>query len=110
MPYVTGEDVLTHVGQDNPSDADTAWADICAAAIEGLIAHRLFDIVVDPGSHAENELIAAARNDAAAMYTRRKTPHGIVNVGPDQDAARLGPDATIALGPVLLRLAGPGIG
>lgn len=110
MPYVTGAQILTHAGVSDPSADDTAWAEVCAAAIEAVIAKRMTGVTVDPGSDAEDELIRAARDDGTAAYARRKAPHGVLSSGPDGEVVRLGADLIIALRPVFARYATPGIG
>jgi hypothetical protein len=110
MPYVTSADVLTHSGVPDPTSDDIAWAEDVAAAIEGLIATRMEGVTVDADSPAEAELRVAALSDAAAAYTRRRAPHGILSIGPDGQAVRLGADIAIALKPVFGRYATPGIG
>lgn len=110
MSYVTAAAILTHASVPDPTAEDTAWAEDVAAAIEGLIAERMAGVTVDPGSNAEAELTVAALSDGAAAYARRRAPHGILSIGPDGQTVRLGADLAIALRPVFLRYAGPGIG
>jgi hypothetical protein len=110
-PYVTADEILAHVaGSSTPSTdpADEAWAEKCAAAIEAQIARRLADVTID--ADLEAELNVAAEQDGAALFSSRKAPHGILNVGPDGDVVRLGSSAIRALEPIFLRYAGPGIG
>lgn len=110
-PYVTGAEILTHVGNGSPSAADTTWAGLCAAAIEAAIATRLEGQT--PSSGNEDELQVAAVTDGAALYNTRDGPSGIVNIGPDGDVIRLGADSLRALRPVISRIhatAGIGIG
>lgn len=107
MAYVTGAEILTHAGVDAPNAADSAWADDVAAALEGELALALAGVTIDPGSEAEAMLIRAARDDGAAAYARRRAPHGVLSVGPDGQAVRLGADILIALRPVLARLDPP---
>lgn len=112
MPYVTGAAILQHVAKSGaPSDAapDEAWADMVAAAIEADIALRLGDTV--PGAGFTDALEVAALQDGAAAYMARGAPHGVLSVGPDGDAVRLGADIERALPHVLARyLASGGIG
>lgn len=110
MAYVTGAAILDHVQVAAPTAEDTAWAATVAAAIEGYIAYRLDDVTIAPGSAAEDEIIRAALDDGAAAYARRKAPHGILTMGPDGQAVRLGKDIAIALRPVLARRGSIGIG
>lgn len=111
-PYVTGADVLQHVAASGSPSTDTddvAWADVCAEAVEGAIASRLDDGAFTPTASQEAQLVAAARQDAAALYVARKAPHGVLNIGPDGDEVRLGAAILRACEPILFRI-NPGIG
>lgn len=109
MPYVTGAEILTHAGADaggvTPTPDDEAWADTCAAAIEAEIASALADVELSADDEAA--LTRAALEDGAAAYARRKAPHGVLSVGPDGQAVRLGADILIALKPVMRRISPP---
>lgn len=108
MPYVTGAGILAVVGKDDPASADEDWADLVAAAIEAAIAVRLDGTTPDAGFDAE--LARSALLDGAAAYAERRSPHGILSVGPDAEAVRLGADILRATNPVLRRHLLPGIG
>jgi hypothetical protein len=111
MSYVTGAQILTHVNKGSPTAAETAWAGICADAIEGAIATRLEGQT--PSAGGIDELEVAALTDGAALFNSKAAPNGILSVGPDGDAVRLGADTLRALGPVIRRVhatAGIGIG
>jgi hypothetical protein len=111
MPYVTGAEILTHVGKGSPSTDDSTWAGLCAAAIEGGIASLLEGTVPDAGGDAE--LGPAALTDGAALFNSRAAPHGVLSVGPDGDVVRLGADSLRSVRPVIRRIhptAGIGIG
>jgi hypothetical protein len=111
MPYVTGAQILTHVGKSSPTADDTEWAGICADAIEGAIADRLAGDTPDSGG--VDQLEAAARTDGAALFLTRNAPHGILSIGPDLDAVRLGSDSLRAVERVIARVhatAGIGLG
>ena len=106
-PYVTGTEILAHVaGGATPSVAaeDVAWAAKCAAAIEAIIDDRLGDTT--PTANFESRLQVAAEQDGAALYLSRKAPHGVLSMGVDGEAVRLGSFQTRALDSVFL----PGIG
>ena len=107
-PYVTGSDVLEHVRKTSPEADDSAWADTVATAVEGAIAERLGDGAYTPTSSQDDQLAAAALQDAAALYIARKAPHGVLSVGPDGDVARLGASILRACDPILTRIS-PGI-
>ena len=111
MPYVTGAQILTHVGKTSPTADDTAWAGTCADAIEAAVLARLDGET--PSAGGVDELEAAARNDGAALFNSRSAPHGVVSIGPDGDAIRLGADSLRAVSRVIQRVhstAGIGIG
>ena len=100
-PYVTGAEILTAVGVASPTAADTAWAGVCATAIEAALAKRLEDVTAS--ADLESELQRAAVIDGAAAYLERKAPHGVLSVGPDGDVARLGAQVLRACASVLDR-------
>lgn len=112
MPYVTGAQITTHVGKGaSPSAPDVAWAALCAAAIEGAIAARLDGET--PSAGGVDELEVAALTDGAALFNSRAAPHGVLSLGPDGDAVRLGADSLRAVNKVIVRVhstAGIGIG
>lgn len=111
MPYVTGAQILTHVGKTSPTAADTTWAGLCADAIEGAIAVRLEGQT--PDADGVNELEVAALTDGAVLFNSRNAPSGVQNIGPDGDIVRLGADSIRAIRPVIARIhatAGIGIG
>jgi hypothetical protein len=111
MAYVTGAQILVHVGKTSPSAADTTWAALCADAIEGAIELRLDGET--PTAGGVNELGVAALTDGAALFNSRAAPHGVLSIGPDGDAVRLGADSLRAVSRVITRVhstAGIGIG
>lgn len=113
MPYVTGAAILTHVGKTSPSAGDTAWAGLCADAIEAAIHARLDAGAITPDSYGVDELEVSALTDGAALFNSRTAPHGVLSLGIDGEAVRLGADSLRATLPVLRRIhptAGIGIG
>ncbi len=113
MPYVTGAQILVACGKTSPSAADTTWAGLCADAIEGAIAARLDSGAVTPNSAGVDELEVSALTDGAALFNTRAAPHGVLSLGIDGEAVRLGADSLRACLPVLRRIhptAGIGIG
>lgn len=104
MPYVTGAAILAHVGKTSPTAGDTAWAASCADAIEAGIAARLDGET--PSAGGVDELEVAALTDGAALFNSRAAPHGILSVGPDGDAVRLGADSLRAVHKVIVRVHG----
>lgn len=108
-PYVTGALILAHVRKTDTATADDeAWSDTCAAAVEEYIAWRLDGVT--PSAGQEDAIRRAALQDGAAAYVERDAPHGILSMGPDGEAVRLGRDIARALIPVLTRVGTVGIG
>jgi hypothetical protein len=113
MPYVTGAQILTHVGKTSPTAEDTSWAGYCADAIEGAIHARLDAGGITPDTSGGDELEVAARTDGAALFNSKAAPHGVLSMGIDGEAVRLGADTLRATLPVIRRIhptAGIGIG
>jgi hypothetical protein len=113
MPYVTGAQILTHVGKTSPTAEDTSWAGYCADAIEGAIHARLDAGGITPDTSGVDELEVAARTDGAALFNSKAAPHGVLSMGIDGEAVRLGADTLRATLPVIRRIhptAGIGIG
>lgn len=114
--YVTGALILAQVagaGAPSTAEADEEWAAKCAAAVNAAIDQRLEGTTVEVGSNAEAELIRAAVQDGAAAYIERKAPHGVLSLGPDGEAVRLGAEVLRVCLPVIGRYhptAGIGIG
>lgn len=111
MTYVTGAAILVHVGKGTGTADEQAWAGSCADAIEGAIAARLDGET--PSAGGINELEVAALQDGAALFNGKAAPHGILSVGPDGDAVRLGSDTIRVIERVIARAhprAGIGIG
>lgn len=107
--FVTGAEILTHAGSDaggvTPTPDDETWADEVAAALNAELVAALGDI--EPDADQTARLHRAALDDGAAAYARRRAPHGILSVGPDGQAVRLGSDILIATKPVLRRISPP---
>jgi len=113
MTYVTGAAILTHVGKSSPSAAETTWAGLCADAIEGAIAARLDAGSITPDAAGVNELEVSALTDGAALFNSKAAPNGVLSIGPDGEAVRVGADSLRATLPVIRRIhptAGIGIG
>jgi len=113
VTYVTGTQILVHVGVGTGTAAEQAWAQKCADAIEGAIAARLDSGAVTPDSAGVDELEVAALTDGAALYNSKDAPSGVLSMTIDGQAVRMGADSIRALRPVLARIhptAGIGIG
>ena len=108
MPYVTAAGILAQAGVTAPTAADTAWATTCAAAIEGALTTMLNGATLTASGTAE--LNRAALMDGVGAYVDRDAPHGILSLGPDGEAVRLGADVLRASWPVVRRYTLPGIG
>jgi hypothetical protein len=110
VPFVDGPAILAQAGVAAPTANDTAWATICASAVDAAIATRLGTFVVAVGSAAEAELTRAALMDGVGAYADRDAPHGVLSLGPDGQTVRLGSDVLRASIPVIHRYVMPGIG
>lgn len=110
--YVTGPDITTFVGKGaTPNADDVAWAAKCAADINAGIALRLDGET--PSADGVSELTVAALIDGAALFNSRAAPHGVLSLGIDGEAVRLGADSLRAVSKVITRVhstAGYGIG
>ena len=84
-PYVTAAEILTATG-----GTDAAWAATVAAAIEGTIAERLDGHT--PSAEFDAALQRSAVIDGAAAYVEIRAPSGVVSLGADGEAFRLGAD------------------
>lgn len=113
MSYVTGAQILVHVGRGTGTAEEQAWAGKCADAIEAAIATRLDSGAVTPDSSGVDELEVAALTDGAALFNSKAAPNGILSMTIDNTAVRLGADSLRAVIPVIHRIhptAGIGIG
>ena len=111
-PYVTGDAILQHVagsGAPSTNTADVEWAGIVAAAVEGAIYARLDNGALTPTAQQDDELAAAALQDAASLYIARKSPNGLVAFGPDGTIVR-NPLGLLRTCDAILWRISPGIG
>jgi hypothetical protein len=111
VSYVTGTQILVHVGKGTGTAEEQTWAALCAGAIEGAIATRLTDVT--PDASGIDELEVCALTDGAALFNSKAAPHGVLSMGIDGEAVRLGADSLRATLPVVRRIhptAGIGIG
>ena len=107
---VDGEAITDAAGIASPSAEEEAWADACAAAVNAAYATRLNGYSVEAASSAEDELGRAALLDGLAAYRDKDAPYGILSIGADGEAIRVGADIIRAGHPALMRYALPGIG
>ena len=113
MPYVTGTQILVYVGKGTGTAEEIALAQKCADAIEGAISARLDAGSITPSAAGVDELEMSTLIDGAALFDAYSAPHGVLSVGIDGEAVRLGADSLRASLPVLRRIhptAGIGIG
>lgn len=109
---LTGADVLSFVGNKQPSDEDTAWADKVAAALISGLTHRLNGAVVVSPSPAEDELNVALLIGGAEGYKRREATFGLTGYADlEGGAIKVAKDYLDGIKPLIDRYsAGPGIG
>lgn len=105
---LTGAAILDAATVPSPTSVQSDWADTVAGAINGEIARRLAGYTLSADQQARVD--RAALLDGVAGYLELKAPHGVLAVGSDGDAVRLGSSLTRALEPVFFAIAGPGIG
>ena len=113
MAYVTAAQILTYMGKGAGTADEQSWAALCAAAIEGAIHQRLDAGGVTPDASGIDELEVSAVLDGCALFNSKNAPHGVLSVGIDGEAVRLGADSLRATLPVIRRIhptAGIGIG
>ncbi len=99
--YITAQDILTHGKVTSPTVADTDWAEVCAAAVNGAVGYFLEDQTVS--AYAAAELYRAALMDGIGAYADRAAPHGVLSLEVDGSAIRLGADILRASWPALRR-------
>lgn len=85
--YVTGAQVLAFAGITSPSEAETEWADACAAAVNAAIVSRLNGAVIADPSEARDELTVAARLAASEAFKRKEATFGLTGFSDLQGAA-----------------------
>lgn len=107
---MTGAAILAQAGKGTPTAADTAWADICAAAVDAAITTALNGYTVVALGPAALELTRCALADGVGAYMDRDAPQGVLMVGPDGAPVRLRADILRVSVPVVARYAIPGIG
>jgi hypothetical protein len=111
--FVDGDAILAQArGSSTPSEADTAWAAMCADAVNEAMTIDLKTYAVVADSDAEKALQRAALLDGVAAYADRDAPTGILSLGPDGQPVRVRADVLRAAVPVIDRLVYPlpGIG
>lgn len=103
--WTTAAAILEHAGGSSPSEADTAWAELCAAAVSAGIDTRLGH----PGDETEApdewaELTRAALTAGAYAYKARETPLGVMTFADlSGSAVRVARDAIATIAPIIDR-------
>lgn len=106
---VTASDITDRTVSGTPSQDQTDWATLCADAVNAAYETALNGYDPASPSAAEDELSRAALLDGIAAFKDLNSPYGILSVGPDGDAVRVGYDVIRAGRPVIDRYAVPGI-
>lgn len=112
MEFVTAAEVLEYAGVKAPTDAETAWAETVAKAVNSGIEVRLNGSEVIFPSPAADELHLAAVYAGGEAYKRREAPFGVTGFEDlEGRAIRLARDYLEGSKPLIDRYgAGPGIG
>lgn len=84
MPLVTGPEVLALAGTPRPTADQTAWADMCAAALCAAVLQYLGEYLYlspgttdyDVGEPGYEEVQPATQLAAVELYKRREAPFG----------------------------------
>lgn len=109
MALVTGDEILAYVGVKTPSDAESAWADACASAVDQGIMIRLNGAVLT--NPPPDELHTVAIMAGGEAYKRREAPFGVTGFQDTEGAIRLARDYLSGVQPQIDRYGnGPGIG
>ena len=110
IEFVTSSDIIIYVGIKFPSEADTAWAEACARAVNDGIMVRLNGApLVDPLVVSELHLAAVMAGGEA--YKRREAPFGQTGYQDvDGNAVRFARDYLDGVAPLIERYnSGPGM-
>lgn len=109
---MTGPEILAQLGVRTPGAEDSTWADLCAAAVNAGIAHRLSDaeLVSSTDRALYAELHYAATIAGTEAYKRREAAFGVTGYTDLQGIAiRVSRDYLESVGPILARYATYGI-
>jgi len=100
--YVTAADVLAQVGAPNPSQWETDWATLVAAAVnDGIDVLLDGAAIIDP---PPAELVVAARYAATEAYKRRDVAFGVTGYADVSGAAfRVARDYLTGVAPIVAR-------
>ena len=104
--WVTGPQILAHVGNVTPTASDTAWSAACATAISDGINRELGRNADPLPTGALAELTAAALVAGTEAYKRREAPFGVTGYTDLMGGAiRVSRDWLDAIGPQIDRYA-----
>jgi len=108
---LTGEGILAFVGKTVPTQQDTEWADLVAAAILAGVNTRLNGAVIDSPSMAEDELHVAMLLAGAEGFKRKEATFGLTGYADmEGNAIRVARDYLEGMKPLIDRYGtGPGI-
>jgi hypothetical protein len=112
MYALDGAAILTFVGNKNPEQEDTDWADMVAKALVSGMTQRLNGAVIASPSGAEDEINVALLLGGAEGYKRREATFGLTGYADlEGNAIRIARDYLDGVKPLIDRYsAGPGIG
>lgn len=102
---VTGAAILAQAGVDTPDAEETAWADVCAQAVQAGVVRRVDRAADDPvWDEATPELMDAALIAGVEAYKRRDAPFGVTGYADLQGiAVRVARDYIDTVAPILDR-------
>ena len=109
---LTGAQVLSFVGVKAPTQEQTDWADMVAAAVLSGATTRLNGAVIESPSGAEDELNVAILLAAAEGFKRQEATFGLTGYADlEGNAIRVARDYLAGVQPLIDRYGnGPGIG
>jgi hypothetical protein len=115
MDLVTGAEITTlALGDKTPSASETAFASVCASAVNAAITEALGSNVskIITGGYGWSELVLAARLAGVEAFKRKETPFGVTGFADMQGGAiRVAKDYLEGVRPIIDRYrSGPGIG
>jgi hypothetical protein len=109
---LTGAQILTFVGNKQPEQEDTDWADSVAKALVSGLTYRLNGAVIASPSGAEDEINVALLIGGAEGYKRREATFGLTGYADlEGSAIKVARDYLDGVKPLIDRYSnGPGIG
>jgi hypothetical protein len=111
MPSLTGVQILTFVGNKQPTAEDIEWADAVALALIAGLTVKLNGAVIASPSMAEDELNVALMIGGAEAYKRREATFGLTGYADlEGNAIKVAKDYLDGVKPLIMRYAIPGIG